>query len=59
MTIFQPATSYSDSIIRPHCIQCGGKMALTLIEPVKPDYERRTFECQKCLRSISHVVLIK
>ncbi len=33
-------------------------MALTLIEPVKLDYETHTFECQKCQRSISHVVLI-
>jgi len=59
MTLYKPPTKHSDSIIRPHCIQCGAKMLLARIEPEKPGYERRTFECAKCQHSISHVAKIK
>ena len=32
------------------CPQCHGTMVLSRIEPDKPGYDRRTFECPKCLR---------
>jgi hypothetical protein len=59
MTLYQPATPHSDAIIRPHCIQCGGKMMLARIEAAKPGHETHTFECGKCERSITHVAKIK
>ena len=33
---------------RPKCPKCGIQMALTRIEPDKPDYDRRTFDCPSC-----------
>ena len=33
MSIFQPATPYSESIERPACDKCGTKMQLAMIEP--------------------------
>ncbi|MGA9455229.1 MAG: hypothetical protein WBV43_07125 [Pseudolabrys sp.] len=34
----------------PDCPQCGELMWRTLIEPDKPDHDRRTFECASCKR---------
>jgi ssDNA-binding Zn-finger/Zn-ribbon topoisomerase 1 len=51
-----PATSYSDSIIRPPCPKCGDRMLLARIEPDKPDHDKRTFECPKCQHEESIVV---
>ena len=56
MTIFQPATPYSNSIIRPPCSKCGAKMLLSRIEPDKPDHDKRTFDCPICNTSESFVV---
>ena len=57
MTIFQPATPHSNSIIRPSCPKCSKSMLLALIEPTdQPDHERRTFECLPCKHAISEVV---
>ncbi len=56
MTIFQPATPHSISIIRPSCPKCSKTMLLVLIEPDKPDHERRTLECPPCKHAISEVV---
>ena len=56
MTIYQPATPYSNSIVRPPCSVCGTKMLLARIEPEKPDHDKRTFECPKCNTSESFVV---
>jgi hypothetical protein len=56
MTIFGPATPYSDSIVRPPCSVCGTKMLLARIEPDKPDHDKRTFECAKCGNTESFVV---
>ena len=55
VTLYRPVTSYSASIVRPHCIQCGETMILAQIEPVKPGFEKHTFECRKCEHSITHV----
>ena len=59
MTIYQPATPYSDSIARPACPECGSAMLLTHIGPDKPDHDKRTFVCPKCQHSDSVVVKFK
>ena len=56
MTIFEPATAYSNSIVRPPCSKCGTQVLLALIEPDKPDHDKRTFECSICGHSESFVV---
>ena len=33
---------------RPFCEFCGAQMWLACIEPDKPDYDKRTFECPMC-----------
>lgn len=40
----------------PDCPQCGEAMWLALIEPDKPDHDRRTFECASCQRTEKVVV---
>jgi transcription elongation factor Elf1 len=37
---------------------CGSRMLLARIEPEKPGYELRTFECPTCEHSMSVVVKI-
>jgi C4-type Zn-finger protein len=61
MTIYQPATPYSNSITRPTCPRCGTKMMLSLIEPVpnRPDHDKRTFDCLKCGYDHTEVVKFK
>jgi hypothetical protein len=59
MTLYKPATPYSDSIERPPCSECGTTMLLARIEPDKPDHDRRTFQCAKCGHSMSEVVKYK
>ena len=59
MTTYQPATAYSNSIIRPPCSRCGMKMLLARIEPDKPDHDKRTFECAGCGNEHSEVVKYK
>jgi hypothetical protein len=59
MTIFQPATSYSNSIVRPPCSNCGMRTLLALIEPDKPDHDKRTFKCSICDHSENIVVKYK
>jgi DNA-directed RNA polymerase subunit RPC12/RpoP len=56
MTIYQPATPYSDLIKRPDCAKCGTGMLLTRIEPDKRDHDKRAFECPKCGNKISEIV---
>jgi len=41
---------------RPECPKCGTQMVLARIEPDKPDYDRRTFECAQCGHSESLTV---
>jgi len=38
-----------DVIESPHCSTCGEMMALRIIEPERPGFDLRTFECPKCL----------
>ena len=56
MTIFQPATPHSNSIVRPQCGACGNKMLLALLTPDAPGYERRTFQCPICNYSKTEIV---
>jgi predicted RNA-binding Zn-ribbon protein involved in translation (DUF1610 family) len=32
----------------PQCPSCGARMWLQRIEPDKPDYDKRSFECPIC-----------
>jgi len=33
---------------RPECPECSALMYLALIEPEKPGFDLRTFECPRC-----------
>jgi hypothetical protein len=33
---------------RPLCSKCGSVMMLARIEPARPDYDLRSFECSSC-----------
>ena len=46
MHIFEPTLSPNSE--RPLCLECGAKMWLARIEPVRPNYDKRTFECPAC-----------
>ena len=48
MVTYQPATPHSDSIKRPNCAKCGGKMNLFGIEAINPKHELLTFVCPEC-----------
>ena len=56
MTLYQPTSSYSESIIRPPCPKCGARMLLSRIEPDSPSHEKRTFECTACQSETSEIV---
>jgi len=32
----------------PPCTKCGAPVILARIEPARPDFDLRTFECSKC-----------
>jgi hypothetical protein len=59
MTLYKPATAYSDAIKRPLCPKCGAQMMLTRIEPDSPGRERHTFECPGCDNEVTETVEIK
>jgi uncharacterized Zn finger protein len=40
----------------PRCPNCGGQMMLTRIEPERPGYDRRLFECKECGHSETTIV---
>ena len=46
--VFAPATSHSDSIVRPSCSECGTATFLVGIEAERPGYELHTFQCPEC-----------
>jgi hypothetical protein len=52
---YRPSTPTTEAILRPPCPKCGTKMHLARIEPEKPGYETRTFECPNCEHSLSIV----
>jgi transposase-like protein len=43
-------------VIRPQCPACGHQMWITRIEPDKPDYDKRTFECPECKNELTEIV---
>jgi len=43
-------------INRPKCPQCNGRMWLTRLEPDKPSYYKRTFECFECEGVMTEIV---
>jgi DNA-directed RNA polymerase subunit M/transcription elongation factor TFIIS len=51
-----------DRIKSPRCPKCGAMMSLRIIEPERPGFDSRTFECPKCydtetfVASISHEI---
>jgi len=59
MTIYQPPTSYSASIVRPPCPECSTMMHLARIEPVAPGHDKRTFKCPRCEHSETVIVKFK
>ena len=49
MMRYLPTVPYSQTLIRRLRPRCrGAMMTLALIEPDKPGWEQRTFECQNC-----------
>jgi predicted RNA-binding Zn-ribbon protein involved in translation (DUF1610 family) len=50
---FIPSTQ---QIALPKCPACGALMWLASIEPDKPDYDRRSFECPRCQEELVEVV---
>ena len=40
----------------PKCPKCGEQMWLARIEPDKPDYDKRTYECPVCENVMIEVV---
>lgn len=48
-----------DEIIeaRPQpCTKCGAPMILARIEPAKPGFDLRTFECSKCNNADQYII---
>ena len=39
---------FVERIKGPQCEKCGETMALRIIEPERPGFDSRTFECPKC-----------
>ena len=46
-------------LARPTCPRCGTQMWLERIEPDKPDYDKRTFECPRCQKEVTEIVKYK
>jgi hypothetical protein len=46
----------ADALKDPPCPECGAMMWISEIEPDKPDFDRRTFECPRCLHTETTVV---
>ena len=47
-------------VYRPACAKCGARMMLARIEPTdRPDYDCRTFECDRCGHARSEDVKFK
>jgi hypothetical protein len=49
---------FVDRIKGPRCQKCGETMALRIIEPERPGFDSRTFECPKCFVTETLVVSI-
>ena len=58
---FMPASSpvptlFRDRLMEAPCTRCGAKMKLARIEPARPGYDLRTFECTKCNNADQFIV---
>jgi Zn finger protein HypA/HybF involved in hydrogenase expression len=42
--------------VRPVCPKCGAPMWLIRIEPEKPDFAQRTFECPRCQNQMTEII---
>jgi len=49
-------TLFRDCLMEEPCTKCGAKMALARIEPAKPGYDLRTFECTSCNNADQYIV---
>ena len=49
-------TLFRDRLMDTLCKKCGAKMTLARIEPDKPSYDLRTFECTKCNNVDQYIV---
>jgi hypothetical protein len=49
---------FAKSIKSPRCSKCGETMSLRIIEPERPGFDSRTFECPKCFITDTLVVSI-
>jgi predicted RNA-binding Zn-ribbon protein involved in translation (DUF1610 family) len=49
---------FADRITSPQCPKCGAMMLLRIIEPERPGFDSRTFECPKCYDTETVVALI-
>ena len=45
-----------DRLMEAPCTKCGAKMVLARVEPAKPGYDLRTFECTKCNNVDQYIV---
>ena len=55
--IAYPSLLFSqNSMPRLTCMTCGGPMLLILIEPMKSDFDVRTFHCHECNVAESFVI---
>jgi hypothetical protein len=57
----QPDGGYAmfvDRIKSPRCPKCGAMMSLRIIEPERPGFDSRTFECPKCYDTETFVASI-
>src|SRR5262245_27378308 len=43
-------------LLHPKCERCGASMWLTSIEPDKPDYDKRVFDCPECKNTVTQIV---
>ncbi len=41
---------------KPTCEKCGVEMWLARIEPARPGYDKRTFECPACTTMVTKVI---
>jgi len=48
--------THPETILHPVCNWCGGPTFLTQIEPDKPDFDRRTFECSACNNAVTEII---
>jgi hypothetical protein len=52
----QAPTLFRDLLMEAACTKCSAKMTLARIEPAKPGYDLRAFECTKCNNVDQYIV---